>query len=100
LESSLEFHEANIIMSQLITLPSSSNPSDGTPLLHRVDQAIQNSPVSRPFLLETREGAVVIRGTVNSYFEKQMVQEALRTVEGITEILNELDVVYPKPRCR
>ena len=68
------------------------------PLLHRVDSAIQKSPhlAGRHLVLETRNGSVVLRGTVDSYFEKQMAQEALRTVEGITEIHNQLEVAYGK----
>jgi osmotically-inducible protein OsmY len=68
------------------------------PLLHRVDSAIQKSPHlnGRHLVLETRAGAVVLRGTVDSYFEKQMAQEALRSVEGITEIHNQLEVAYGK----
>jgi osmotically-inducible protein OsmY len=50
--------------------------------------------VGRNLVLETRDGAVLLRGTVDSYFEKQMAQEALRSVEGITEILNQLEVAY------
>jgi osmotically-inducible protein OsmY len=70
--------------------------ASSTPLLHRVDRALQRSPhlVGRNLVLETRDGAVLLRGTVDSYFEKQMAQEALRSVEGITEILNQLEVAY------
>ena len=68
------------------------------PLLHRVDSAIQKSPhlSGRHFVLETRAGSVVLRGTVDSFFEKQMAQEALRSVEGITDIQNQLEVAYGK----
>jgi|688.fasta_scaffold1179092_2 osmotically-inducible protein OsmY len=75
---------------------SFSTVASPTPLLHRVDRALQSSPhlVGRNLVLETRDGAVLLRGTVDSYFEKQMAQEALRSVEGITEILNQLEVAY------
>ena len=68
------------------------------PLLHRVDSALQKSPhlAGRHLVLETRDGSVLLRGTVDSFFEKQMAQEALRTVEGITEIHNQLEVAYGK----
>ncbi|MDZ4849803.1 MAG: BON domain-containing protein [Pirellulaceae bacterium] len=68
------------------------------PLLHRVDSAIRKSPhlVGRHLVLETRNGAVVLRGTVDSFFEKQMAQEALRDLDGITAILNQLEVAYGK----
>jgi hypothetical protein len=66
-------------------LMSSGSRQHLAPLLHRVDKAIQHSPhlAGRHLILE-----------------KQMAQEALRGVEGITEILNQLEVAYSKPRCR
>ena len=42
---------------------------------------------------ETIEGRVILRGVVPSFFQKQMAQESLRTVDGIDEILNELEVM-------
>jgi len=42
---------------------------------------------------ETVQGRVVLTGAVPSYFEKQMAQESLRAVEGIAELLNELEVL-------
>jgi osmotically-inducible protein OsmY len=42
---------------------------------------------------ETEKDRVVLRGVVPSYFEKQMAQESLRSIEGIGEILNELEVL-------
>lgn len=46
--------------------------------------------------LETRtDGQVTIRGQVHSYFEKQMAQEAVRQIQGVTGIENELDVTRP-----
>ena len=38
------------------------------------------------------DGRVVLHGSVGSYFEKQMAQEALRNVDGVSEIKNELTV--------
>ncbi len=81
---------------------TTNSRSATAPLLHRVDKAIKHSPhlAGRHLILETKDGAVILRGTVDSYFEKQMAQEALRSVDGITEILNHLEVAYGKPRCR
>lgn len=42
---------------------------------------------------ETHAGRVVLRGVVRSYFQKQMAQEAVRKIEGVQEICNELEVV-------
>jgi osmotically-inducible protein OsmY len=64
------------------------------PLLHRIDSAIRSSPhvVRRRVYLESAGGRVVLRGRVDSYYQKQMVQELLRGIEGIAEISNQLEV--------
>ena len=63
-------------------------------LAERVDSAIGASPYlfGRKLRLETDGGRVVLRGQVNTYFQKQMAQEALRRVDGVTEIENRLEV--------
>ena len=38
------------------------------------------------------DGVLVIRGTVSSYYYKQLAQECVRGVQGIQQILNELNV--------
>ncbi len=70
----------------------------GTPLDDKVLNALERSPyVPRKTLrFETAEGRVTLRGVVCSYFQKQMAQEALRRVEGVHEILNELEVAGNK----
>jgi osmotically-inducible protein OsmY len=39
-------------------------------------------------------GRVTIKGTVQSFFEKQMAQEALRNINGIESIENQLKVTW------
>jgi osmotically-inducible protein OsmY len=39
-----------------------------------------------------KEGHVMLLGTVGSYFQKQMAQEVVRTVEGVERIDNCLEV--------
>ncbi len=62
----------------------------------RVHEAISTNPyVSRQRLrAEAADGRVVLRGTVTSYYQKQMAQEALRDVEGVDAIENELEVSW------
>jgi osmotically-inducible protein OsmY len=64
-------------------------------LMGRVTSALRKNPyLDFPSIFyEANEGSVVLRGVVPSYFEKQMAQESLRSVEGIHEILNELEVL-------
>lgn len=66
------------------------------PLDVRVHHALNESPylVRRKLRFETSEGRVVLRGTVASYFQKQMAQEALRRIDGIEAIENQLEVAW------
>tara|TARA_R110002049_G_scaffold309101_2_gene516940 strand:+ start:70428 stop:70784 length:357 start_codon:yes stop_codon:yes gene_type:complete len=38
------------------------------------------------------DGILFIRGTVNSFYHKQMAQELVRCVNGVEQIVNELEV--------
>jgi len=42
--------------------------------------------------LEARQGRIILRGTVASYYQKQMAQETLRKIDGVEEIENHLQV--------
>ena len=67
-----------------------------TPLNDQVVSALQSNPHVTPrrlYCLES-DGRVVLRGVVGSYFEKQMAQEALRNLEGVSEVSNELEVTW------
>jgi len=65
-------------------------------LSDRIDQAIQTNPYVNGRLLrfETSGSRVVLHGAVKSYFQKQMVQEALRHIEGVEQIDNCLEVLW------
>lgn len=64
------------------------------PLEERVTDALERHPhLSRRALsVEAEAGRVILRGKVSSYFEKQLAQEAVRRVDGIHHIDNELEV--------
>ena len=44
--------------------------------------------------IETRGENVTIKGTAQTFFEKQMAQEAIRKVDGVKSIHNCLEVVW------
>lgn len=44
--------------------------------------------------LEFERGRLVLRGVVKSFFQKQMAQEAVRHVDGVDEIENQLEVSW------
>lgn len=68
--------------------------------LPHLAQQIHNAVIHNPHLnhrkmhIKTKKGRVVIEGTVHSFFEKQMAQEALRNIEGIESIENQLTVTW------
>jgi osmotically-inducible protein OsmY len=68
------------------------------PLDEMVFTALEQNPhLSRRNLrFEAEQGRVTLLGTVNSYYQKQMAQEALREIVGIAEIINELNVAMPQ----
>lgn len=65
-----------------------------TALGDRVQSALMRNPYFawRDLRFETDEGRVTLRGVVHSYFQKQMAQEAIRRLDGVHEICNELRV--------
>lgn len=68
------------------------NPS----LADRVDQAIRTNPFvnGKTLRFETVGSRVVLQGSVSSYFQKQMAQEAIRRVAGVEQIENCLEVMW------
>lgn len=65
-------------------------------LLDRVSSMFVQSPhvAHRTLRFETREDRLILRGTVRSWYQKQMAQEMLRGVEGVGEIENQLEVCW------
>jgi len=68
-----------------------------TPLEDRVTTALERNPhvAGRNLRFEAEEGRIRLRGVVRSYYQKQMAQEALRYVDGIQAIDNDLEVTWP-----
>jgi osmotically-inducible protein OsmY len=69
---------------------------DMPPLDDRVLTALERNPYlsHRNLRFETSSGRVTLRGVVGTYFQKQMAQEAIRYVDGVSEIANELEVCW------
>ncbi len=65
-------------------------------LADRVDSALDTSPYfpRRAMQCETDDGRVVLRGTVASYFQKQMAQETVRRIDGVESVDNLLEVSW------
>ena len=65
-----------------------------TPLQDQIRSALsESSYLSRNDLsVETEKGYVRLKGTVETFFQKQMAQELLRRVDGVERIENQLQV--------
>lgn len=65
-----------------------------------LSEQIQNVVIHNPHLsnrrmrIKTESGRVTLQGCVRSFFEKQMAQEALRQIEGVEIIENQLEVTW------
>lgn len=74
---------------------TSTEPVSVAPTLaDRVTRAIWSNPhlARHEFHCHAEDGRVVLRGTVGTFFQKQMAQEAARRVDGVTRIVNQLEV--------
>jgi hypothetical protein len=63
---------------------------------HCVETALLKQPnvPQRNLRFEASEGRVTLHGTVHSYYQKQMAQEALRRLEGVQTIDNQIEVSW------
>ncbi len=63
-------------------------------LVQRLDSAIKGNPHlnGHQVFCHQEGGTVILQGRVRSYFQKQMAQEALRNLEGVEKIVNDLEV--------
>jgi osmotically-inducible protein OsmY len=71
---------------------SPSPPAD----VHRVvEEALARHAhlAGRNLRFEVHEDGVVLRGTVRSYYQKQLVQESLKAISSLPRIRNEIEVV-------
>jgi osmotically-inducible protein OsmY len=71
-----------------------STASLQSPLFERIHAALTTNPYvpSREVHVEATDGRVILKGSVRSFFQKQMAQEAIRRVDGVEAIDNLLEV--------
>jgi hypothetical protein len=64
-----------------------------------VETALSRSlfPLGPELKIELAHRAVIIRGVVQSYYQKQLAQESIRGLCGFRQIRNELQVHPPAP---
>src|SRR5207249_4488171 len=84
----------------LTSCPPVATRSPTDPPMSPLDTQLQNALAQNPFLtgrklrIEMNEGRLTLHGTVNSYYHKQMAQESLRHLAGVSEIENRLEVSW------
>ena len=55
---------------------------------------LQNAdPAMRNVRCEFRQGMIILRGTLHSFYHKQLAQEAVARIEGVLRVINEIEVV-------
>ena len=45
--------------------------------------------------IDAQDGILTVRGSVPSYYLKQLLQATLRDIEGVTRVNNQVDVFWP-----
>ena len=74
---------------------SQSKVGEKDRLLHnRVEMYLRNAPelFRQTIGCQCREGVVILRGHVDSYYQKQLAQEISRRIDGVKIIINRLVV--------
>jgi osmotically-inducible protein OsmY len=68
---------------------------DKLPLTFRVNQAIRSNPLlaGASIMFSAHSGLVTLRGTSQTYYQKQMAQESLSKLDGVEAIENQIEVV-------
>ena len=68
----------------------------GTNFDIRIDQDLANHPLmkGKNVRIQQEKRRVILEGDVDSYYDKQMLQEVVRRLEGVEEIENRLLVEW------
>ena len=68
----------------------------GTNFDIRIDQDLANHPLMKwkNVRIQQEKRRVILEGDVDSYYDKQMLQEVVRRIEGVEEIENRLLVEW------
>ena len=74
--------------------------SDNLPEAKKIAETAKHRILHRPHLThqrlwcEFKEGQLFIRGQVPSFYLKQLAQEAVVGIEGVRQVVNEIEVVW------
>lgn len=70
--------------------------SDPHPLTFRVNRALRSNPylVGSNIHFTAREGNVTLRGTAQSFYQKQVAQETVRLLNDVKSVQNSIEVSH------
>jgi len=73
----------------------SNSPAHFLQIEETAKECLRNSPYRalRRIVCECRQGTLVLKGRLASFYHKQLAQEAVAKVQGIKRLINEIDVV-------
>ena len=64
-------------------------------MIDRVCAAISASSRVRDVAVNIEGRQVILRGKCFSFYQKQLAQEAVADVDGVTQVINEIEVIRP-----
>lgn len=78
-----------------MTLPPTPRPAHGDLIVERAETTLRhNSYLSlKNVHCDFREGVLILRGCLPTYYLKQMAQSVVARMDGVLHILNEIEVV-------
>jgi hypothetical protein len=68
-----------------------------SPPPHEIVRVAQTRLENRQFkgiLCDYRAGVLHLRGRARSFYRKQLAQEVVRPVDGVAQVMNEIEVEY------
>ncbi len=86
-------------MNSATAIPPRSTLDDILPteaaLLRKVQKALWDTGYAelQQIWVEVEEGGVILCGSVSTYYQKQVAQEAVKRVEGVELLTNEITVI-------
>jgi len=75
-------------------LTVTNTPAPFLGIAEAATERLRGSPYQalRSISCESKYGVLFLRGRLGSYFQKQLAQEAVAGVSGVTEVVNEIEV--------
>jgi len=66
---------------------------------HSLEQIVHSALARNSYVrgrnldIEVNEDRVVLKGVVGTYYQKQIAQESIRSIDGVNSIRNEIEVI-------